>query len=280
MLSRIEPLAVGNALRVFFEPPAGALQVRLLRKVSDTFSGHDDAQARLVFAGDPVNSVVDSSNLQNGTTYFYRAYYLIGTAWSASASVSEAPNATYADASTDVLEVVRDRLQKGMRVEVDRGNFASDADDKYIKVLNAPPQEETTRWPVITVHLTNESPGYRAVGEMVEADDFLELDGTWGSGEGWLAKVQLSIIGWCLNPDERIDLRKALRRLIVANLPVFDEHGMVEIEFSQQDIDSVSGEFAAPVYQVMNTLTCVAPVRVLNGPDQAIRDVQTSLIEG
>lgn len=280
MLSRIEPLAVGNALRVFFEPPSGAVQVRLLRKASDTFSGHDDAQARLVFAGDPVNAAVDSSNLQNGTTYFYRAYYLIGSTWYASTSVSGVPNATYSDASTDVLDVVRDRLQKGMRVEVDRGNFASDADDKYIKVLNAPPLEEATRWPVITVHLTNESPAYRAVGEMVEADDFLELDGTWGSGEGWLAKVQLSIVGWCLNPDERLDLRKALRRLIVANLPVFDEHGMVEIEFSQQDIDAVSGEFAAPVYQVMNTLTCVAPVRVLNGPDQAIRDVQTSLIEG
>jgi len=280
MLSRIEALAIGNALRVFFEPPSGAVQVRLLRKVSDTFSGQDDAQALLVFAGDPTNAVLDDKGLQNGTTYFYRAYYLIASVWTASASVSAVPNAAYADASTDVLEVVRDRLQKGLRVEVDRGNFASDADDKYIKVLNAPPLEESTRWPVVTVHLTSESPAHRGLGEMVEADDFLELDGTWGSGEGWLAKVQLSIVAWSLNPDERIDLRKAMRRLIIGNLSVFDEHGMVEIEFSQQDIDAVSGEFAAPVYQVMSTFTCVAPVRVLNGPDTAISDVQSSFIEG
>lgn len=280
MLSRIEAPAVGNALRVFFEPPVGALQVRLLRKVSDTFTGHDDGQALLVFAGDPTNAILDDALLQNGTTYFYRAYYLIASAWVPSTSMSAVPNAVYADASTDVLDVVRDRLQKGLQVEVGRGNFASDADDKYIKVLNAPPLEENTRWPVVTVHLTSEAPAYRGLGEMVEADDFLEIDGTWGSGEGWLAKVQLSIVAWSLNPDERIDLRKALRRLIVGNLSVFDEHGMVEIEFSQQDIDAVSGEFAAPVYQVMNTFTCVAPVRVLNGPDSAILDVQSSLIEG
>lgn len=280
MLSRIEPLSVGNALRVFFEPPAGTVRVRLLRRVVDAFTGYDDAQAKLVFSGDPEYSVLDSEFLENGQTYFYRAYYLVNGSWVASLSLSAIPNATYADASTDVLDVVRDRLAKGFRVEVARNVLASDADDQQIKVLNAPPMEESTRWPVVTVHLTSEAPANRALGEMIEPDDFDEIEGEWGSGEGWLAKVQLSIVAWSLNPDERIEMRKALRRLIIANLPVFDGHGMVEIEFSQQDIDAVSGEFAAPVYQVMNTFTCLAPVRVLNGPDKAILDVQSSFIEG
>lgn len=277
MLSRIEPLAAGAALRAFLEPPAAARQVRLLRKVTDTFTGHDDAQAALVYAGDPVNAVLDARGLQDGTLYHYRPYYWDGTAWAAGgASMSATPQARYQDASTDVLDVVRDRLRLGLQAEVARGTFKPDGG--AIRVLVAPPAFEGTRFPVVTVHLASETPAQRALGEMVEPDDWLDLDQRWGSGEGWLARVQLTIVGWCLNADERVDMRKALRRIIVANLPVFDAHGMVEVELSQQDVDSLGGEYAADVFQAVCTFTCVAPVRVLNGPDTAILDVQSNLI--
>ena len=59
----------------------------------------------------------------------------------------------------------------------------------------------------------------------------------------------------------------ALRRIIIANLPVFDAFGMVQINFSQQHTDSVSGEFAANVFQSVGSLTCLAPARVTNTQD-------------
>lgn len=270
----IVPLPVGNALRVFLEPPAGATLWRILRKGADTFTGETDPNALVVYEGTQ-KSVLDVAYLNNETAYFYRAYYWDGTAWTASATVSATPQATYADASTDALSVVRDRLDYGLTVEVARGTLVHD--ENRIKVLTAPPLFDDTRWPVVTVHLQSEVPAERALGEELDADYLDALDGEWIETEGWLAKVQLMITGWCLNPDERIELRKTLRRIVVANLPVFDDAGMVQIEFSQQDVDAVSGEYPAPVYQVMCCFSCLAPVIVRSQAD-AIADVTSTII--
>lgn len=272
MIAMLQPLSVGNAIRVILDPPAAALRSRILRKVSDTFIDQSDPDALLVYEGTE-NSALDTVSLQNGTPYFYRAFYWNGTVWTSSASASGTPNATYEEVSSDVLTVVRDRLDQGLQIEVQRQTLVPQSG--AIPVLTAPPVFQDTRWPVVTVHLLVDAPAERGLGEVLVPDAFDQAAGLWDESEGWLARVQLAVIGWSQNPDERIELRKALRRLIVANLPVFDANGIIQVEFSQQDVDMVTGEYPAPVYQAAGTFTCLAPV-IVGDQIGGITDVQVT----
>ncbi len=251
--------SAGNALRVFLLPPAGASRWRLLRKIDDTFTGPDDADAAVVEDGD-TRVPLDADGLVNGITYFYRPYYWVAGAWQAGATASAAPAASYQDQSTDVITVVRDRLMAGLLVELQRGTLTHE--NGAIPVFTAPPAYGAARWPIVSVHLQNEDPAERFIGESVTSDVFTDAD-DWTEPEGYLAKVELAIIGWSLNSDERIELRKALRRIVIANFPVFDGFGIVNINFSQQDMEDFES-YEAPVYQAMCTFSCLAPVSVLS----------------
>lgn len=272
MIAIIQSLPAGNALRVFLEVPAGASKLRLLRKVSDTFTGHDDPSAFLACDALEPNTL-DFAGLVNGTLYYYRPYYFINGSWEAGTTVSATPAATYEEKSGDVLSIVRERLDLGLQAEVARGTLTHD--EGHIRVLTAPPIFDEISWPLVTVHLTNEAPAERAVGEMAFADEF---DGdNWNESEGWIARVSLTIMGWSLNPDERIELRKALRRIMLANMALFDFTGMVEIEFSQQDTEDF-GSYSAPVYQALCTFSCLAAVAV-GSKVGAIEEVNTTITE-
>lgn len=274
MISLIQPIAVGNALRLLLSPPAGATRWKLLRKSADTFTGHDDPDAYVALDGTE-RSVLDSYFLVNGTPYWYKLYSLVAGVYVASDSAMQVPSATYADMTTDVLETVRDRLDYGFQVEVARENISHE--NNRVSVLTAPPVFEDTRWPVVTVQLVNESPVNRAIGEMVDEDRFLENEGQWEQYEGWHASVQLSIGIYSLNPDERIELRKALRRIVIGNLPVFDESGMLMVELQTQDTEDFTS-YSAPVYMVMATFTCVAPAYV-GSRENIITDIVQTIVE-
>jgi hypothetical protein len=127
--------------------------------------------------------------------------------------------------------------------------------------LNAPPVFEETNWPVITVHVASDGSGERAIGDLIFPDAFDPVAGLWNESQGWLARVQLTVVGWSKNPDERIALRKALRKIVIGNLEVFDSVGMIAIDFSQSDVDELSA-YPAPVYQSMCSFSCEAPAGV------------------
>lgn len=261
----LEPLSVGNAIRVVLQPPSDALYWTVLRNTTGQFPGVEDPSSQLVYTGKMI-APLDFSDLQNGTTYFYCVFYWNGSSWTAAAPMSAEPAVAYIDSSTDAMSVVIGRLQAGVMNELDAGRLT--ANSGVIQVLSAPPIFNDTRFPVVTVHLISEAPAERGVGELLVGDQpDLINPSLWDVSNGWLARVQLAIIGWSQNPDERIALRMALRRLMVANLPVFDAAGMVEIDFNQQDVDAISGEYPALIYQSLGTLTCMAPVIV--GDQQA-----------
>lgn len=271
----IQPLHSGNALRLFLEPPKGVVAWRVLRNGTGVFSGPNDSHAALVFEGfdDDAQVLVDVGNaLENDARWFYGAYHSTDkVVWHASPVKSAIPNAIYQDQTTDVLSFVRDRLSSGLLEECKRGNFQTDFN--FIQVYTAPPvMESALRFPLVTLHLESEESADRGIGETLGPDSFDAQDFEWTESEGWLANVRLQIIGWSLNSDERIELRKAIRRLIVANLPAFDSVGFNTINLSQQDVDSVNGEYPSPIYQVMNTFTCIAPV-VVSGNVSAVREV-------
>lgn len=274
MISMLQPLIAGNAIRVFIEPISGAKYWRVLKKASDTFSGHDDQSAVLVYEGDE-KVVVDASvaATPNGTMLFYRAYYWNGTAWVDSVSRSATPAATYEEHTTDTMAIVRERLEAFLLVEVERGNFLTELG--YIQVYTAPPSlDQNIRFPVVTITLENESPAERGIGENISGDEYDYPGMSWFDSEGWLADVQLQITGWSLNSDERIELRKALRRFVAANLQVFDAFGLSLVSMSQSDVDAVNGEYGGTnIYQTIGNFSCQAPVRVGSNVNTTVADV-------
>lgn len=258
MISTIQQIFSGNALRLIIDPPANAKKWRVLRKGSDSFSGHTDTGAIVVHDGD-CRVILDDDSLTNNQPAFYRPYYWDGVTWTPGATKSGTPAATYQESTTDAQWLVRERLERGLAVEVERGNFQTELG--YIQVYTAPPSvDQGVRFPCVTVTLSCETPDERALGEDVIGMEM--YDDEYFDSEGWLAQVQLEIVGWTLNSDERIELRKAIRRIIIANLTVFHSHGLAQINPVFQDVDAVSGEFNAPMYQVMCSFSCLAPVRV------------------
>ena len=276
MITMVQPLNIGNALRLFIEPPADAVRWRVLRKGSDTFSGDpEDPSALVAYEGDE-RVVVDAAHLQNEVMAFYRPFYLsFAGIWTPGRTAYGTPASIYEEHTTDVMSLVRDRLEAGLKVEVERGSLVHELG--YVQVYTAPPsQEQNLLFPLVTITLSSESSDVRAVGETISGDEFDSIGFDWSESEGWLASVQLEITGWSLNSDERIELRRAIRRVVLANLPVFAAHGIDQVNLSMSDNDAVNGEYGAPVYQVMASFSCVAPVRV-GGRVDAISEVTTTV---
>lgn len=268
MLTLIKPIPIGDALQVILAPPAGATLSRVLRRTTDAFTGYDDAGAYLVDEG-VLHGVTDSTGLVNGTEYFYRDYHLVDGSWvDGGVTLSATPAATYEDASAPVIEVIRERLAAGLAVEVSRGAIAHPTG--RVPVMMATPVFEDTKFPIVTIHLDSDQPEQRFIAEqMGDTDDGYEAD-------GWLGRVNLTIIGWATNADVRAELRRILSRLIIGNLPVFDAAGMSEISNTQQDMEDFS--MAAPLYQIANRFTCLAPreVRAIEFGDPIINTTITA----
>lgn len=263
-------IPAGNAIRLILSPPRGAESIRLLRKDSDTFIGESDSGAVVVYDGSPQDAVLDWHGLVNGQEYFYRLFSLVDGDWIASASVSGTPAMEEEDFSVDVLSIVRERLELGLAAEVASGLLRHK--NGRIPVLTAPPLTDNAVWPLVTVHVASDSSSVRGIGEAIAIDRFLSDDWAWDVSDGWLSQWSILIVGWSLNPDERILLRKTIKRIVIGNLPVFDDAGMVQVDFQQQDVEDFDN-YNVPVYEVVGTLGCLAPsLAVVQDP--AITDVQ------
>jgi hypothetical protein len=261
MIAMVQPLHIGNALRLFFEPPAGAVRWKVLRKGLDSFSGHDDVTAAVVYEGDE-RVTVDSAFLTNDVMAFYRPFYTTdGVTWSAGPTAYGTPAAVYKETTTDVISFLRERLEAGLLIELQRGSLVHELG--YVPVYTATPSlEQGLTFPLVTVHLENEEDAVRGIGDDITGDIYDATDGTYEESEGWLSSARVTLIGWSLNGDERVELRKAIRRIVIANLPVFSQRGWEQVSLTAQDVDAVNGEYPAPLFQVMCNFTCIAPVRV------------------
>jgi hypothetical protein len=269
MITLLQPLAVGNAIRVFYSPPLTALTWKILRKLADTFTGYNDVDASVVAEHGVGNVQLDTSALTNGVLYYYKPYWWDGAAWHADATVSATPVTNFSDLSVDPLVFMRERLDYGFQALIAAGKIQTSA--TRIPVLTAPPMFDDTTFPVVTVHCNQDSAATRGIGEMLSGDVFDVVSQQWESNEGWYSRIQLSIVCWCLNPDERVALRRALKSLIIANLQVFYDVGFFDVEFQQSDNEDFQS-YNVPMYQVMNTFTCQAAsaVGVQGGNIQSI----------
>jgi len=229
----------------------------------NAFTGPDDPGATIIHnAARHVTpqadrlALLDTEDIVNGVPLFYQAYGNDGFEWIASSIETLTPTQRLLDRSIDPLLIVRDRLKAGLHAEVAAGRLKPAS--AKIPVWTAPPQAEVTSWPVVTVKLDADRSAERAIGEMIDADYRLAPPDDWLETEGWLSHVTLTIIGWSQNPDERIALRQALKRIVIGNLPIFASMGLITPDWSQQDSEDFE-TFKAPVYQTVGTFTCLAP---------------------
>lgn len=273
MILMVQPLAAGNALRIALNPPVGTSRIRLLRKAGQgTFFGPDDPDALLIADGLD-KSITDFSGLLNGEEVWYAAFYWVpGSGWIAAAPKKATPVASFAEIGTDVLSLVRERLQFGLKEIVDRGLVQHERG--FIPTLLASPQVEEAPLPLVTVHLTNESPDLRFVGEMIATDQYDEASGDWKSFEGSYDKVDLSIVAWSLNSDERIVLRNSVKAVLRANLPIFDAAGMLLVSWSFSDVEDYE-RYQVPMYQAVCQFSCYAPSAV-ETVDSSVLGVSTT----
>lgn len=256
MISFLQPLPIGEAVRCLLAPTAGSELTRVLRKTSDDISSATDPAAAVVFEGDE-RSFVDTTALVNGTPYFYRAFDKVGADWVASPSATATPAATAELMGPDALVLVRERFASGLKAEVAAGRLQHESGS--IPTLTAPPLFENTRWPVFSVHFASGDPAERGIGEMIALDEF--DDGEWLESEGWLRQTQIRVVGFSLNPDERNLLRRTAEKILLGNLPIFAAAGLTQISVNQQDVDDME-TFSAPVYSTVAALTCLAPAAV------------------
>jgi hypothetical protein len=152
---------------------------------------------------------------------------------------------------------------------VSAGRLRAPRGKSFIPVFTAPPPVDFGNFPCVSFHLDADSPNDRGVGDEWGEDDDEALD-------GWLSRHDVTVCGWTINADERIQMRHALKRLVVGNFPVFAAAGLVMPEFSQQD-DEDFHTYSAPVYLARGRFTCLAPYALVT-PAQVIAEVETTVI--
>lgn len=262
-ISYLRSLPIGNAVELLLAVDADAIWIQVQRRLDDDFAGPDDPGATVIYNAPrhvtPQNDrlpLLDTEDIVNGVPLFYQAYGNDGTRWIASSIETITPTQRLTDRSIDPLLCVRDRLKAGLQAEVAAGRLKPAS--AKIPVWTAPPQAEFTSWPVVTVKLEADRSAERAIGEMIDQDYRLAPPDDWLETEGWLSHVTLSIVGWSQNPDERIALRQALKRIVIGNLPIFASMGLITPDWNQQDSEDFES-FKAPVYQTVGTFTCLAP---------------------
>lgn len=255
MISFLQPLPIGNAVRVIMAPPADAERWRLLRKTADTFTGHDDADAGVIHEGLD-RALIDTTALVNGTPYYYRLYSLVDSVWVASETVFATPAATLSAVGPDPVQFIRDRLEEGLRVEVQANRLKHK--NGFIPVVTAPPAYEEVEFPIVTVHLKDDSPTERSLGEEIATDVFDQEAGEWRTVEGWLSRYDIEVWIWVVNnPDVRIAIRQAVKKILLGNLAVFELAGLGEFAVSFTDVEDFES-FSAPVYQSRGAVSLIA----------------------
>lgn len=282
-ITHIHPLPIGNALRLVITPPRGADWWRVLRRTADAFTGPDDPGAVRVADQCADNALLDDAGLVNGVPYVYRAYYRVGGGWTASGPAVGVAAATYRGEGPDAPSILRDRLAAGLAVEVGRGALtpASGAVPVIAAPLAAVP---TIAFPCLSVRLDSDAPAERGLGDLPAADRRAPEDGWpdggwpndgWIESEGWLSRVQISVVGASRDADERSALRQAIRRVVVGNLPVFAAHGLSACDFTQLDGEDLT-RADGPLFLTTGSFVCLAPTLVSDAVG-AITDVDATL---
>ena len=250
-------LHIGNAVKILLNFPAGAIRVRVYR-----WQNPPDPEVVgdgiLIYQGTE-SYVLDNRVPTNGVPYHYGALFEDADGATVAWEYTEATAVADFDVGgEDVQELVRDRLFMGLQNEVAAGRLRAPKERAAISVLTAPPPFDAGNMPIVSVHLDADADG---AGERLLGEELFGVAGELIESEGKITRTSLTIVGWSLNMEERIALRKALKRIMTGNLPIFADAGMLLPQFDQQD-DEDFKSYSAPVYMARGTFTCLQPYSV------------------
>lgn len=251
--------ACGNAARILLNPSAGETAWRVLRNETGVFQGPADPASFLAYEGYS-RSVQDFRGLVNGIAYHYAVFARAADgSYGTPAMVTLTPALTFEDGSVDVQELVRHRLELTLAALIAAGQLKLSKGS--IPVLSIPFYGQDTPLPVVTVLFGTDGSETRALGEQMAADEV--LDDQWSEADGWLSRVDLDLAVWSLNAQERNLLRAALKAAVIANLPVFDDAGLVQVELRLRDEEDFQS-LNAPLFKTLGSLTCQAPSAIVS----------------
>jgi hypothetical protein len=226
----------------------------------DSFAGPDDPAAARIADDYAGRDLLDLFGLQNGTAYHYRVFYrAAGGAWLDTQHAAVAtPAATYGGDGMDPADFVRDRIQAGINVEVQRGVLRPGANSNgRIEVLSAPfAMADKAQFPCVSVHEDASEPEVHALGNVLMPDEHL-TGGGWQENQGWLSRYRIAVVGASANPIERGILHRALARIVKANLGIFYARGFDLVDFGQAMHEDT--ERNVPLYFSVGTFSCLAP---------------------
>ena len=261
----------GAAVFVSCHPPEGTYRVRVCRRYDDAFADVPEAEDGFVVNDSALTGALDWRGVIPGVEHWYAAFYLGPDGWTRSEPKAVTPTAETHAPYIDSLDVIRERVEIGLRALVDadilthpRGHFA---------VLTAPPQFEDIIFPAVAVQLDQASPEEQFVGGFL-GEELLD-DGDIRDFSGWRSRYTVEIGAWSLNPDERRLLRRSLRDIIIANRDVFDVLGLQELTVSMSDSEDFQS-YASPLY--MSVLRCMyAAPDIIHSDSGAIADIPISI---
>lgn len=260
------PIHIGNANKILLDWPEGAVSVRVFRWPTAP-EPETIGDGTLIYSGTG-SYVVDNRVPVNDVTYHYGALFEDADGATVQWDYAEAvAAAAFEVVGDDVQELVRDRLFLGLQAAVAAGRLRAPAGRQTLSVLTAPPPFDAGNMPIVSVHLDALADG---AGDRLLGEDLLGAHGLIES-EGTIPRVSLTIVGWSLNMDERIALRKAIKKIMIGNLPIWADAGMLLPQIDQQD-DEDFQSYAAPVYLTRGTFTCLQPYS-LQAEVDAIDDV-------
>ena len=170
--------------------------------------------------------------------------------------------------------IIASRIEAGLAVEVERGTLLPQSG--VIPVFLAPyALSDQVTFPCVTVHMDSTGPAERAIGEDA-VGPLRGIGGDWSEFQGWLARTQINIAGICRTSEERHIMRRALTRILQANLQIFAGAGLNQIEFSFSDSEETT-EKSAPFYLTGGSISCLAHSFVAASVP-AIADIELSVV--
>jgi hypothetical protein len=269
MIALLSSPSAGNAVGILLNPPSAAVKWRVLRNLSGVFADQD--ADTLIYEG-AERHIIDIAALDNGVPVFYQPFYWNGSSWSTAPAKSVTPGLTLVDRSSDPQSLIRDRLDLGLNGLIARGDLTHQAG--VLPVMTASPQFEDTVFPVVTVHVADDSDDAHFLGDMfvpdvagIGGEEVTEVD-------GYYSQYTIDIVAWSLNGDERKLLRKWIKTVLVANLQIFSVNEMEEIHLQFSDADDFE-TYNAPMYMARCSLRCLAPT-VAIGDVPVVTDVTTT----
>lgn len=245
--------SLGGAVRLQWINPttAGFDHVKILRKLTNTFSGPNDQSATVVYLGlgdlcqpyrnifQPVDGVtpaqyrqiLDTTDIGYNITYYYAIYAL--DAGEVSPSDAAAMSATTPHVSEfeeiDILQTLLDYINPYMNAQIVTQSLAIRPNQR-INVLNGPPLLDNATWPMVSVHLDDDHPSDFSIGDIVGSND--TTGDTIVHRRGYMSDASISVVGWTDNPDVRKSMYRNLKGCLISARQLLENVGLMNVVLS------------------------------------------------